>query len=109
MFLKKCEDVKLGFEEADVNAADSGWLLAVLSTLNPGHMFFAKSFYPQPSMLNNAKELESALNEDEFFDDLPDVQHVNKFKAKKLQRTMFAKQEKGFQMHPDVKRKNENL
>ena len=52
------------------------WLLEVLSTLNPKHYFFAKSYMPPP---RPKKRVEKKLgNEDGFFSDLPNRHRFTK-------------------------------
>ena len=52
------------------------WLLNVLSTLNPKHYFFAKSYMPPPRPKKRvAKRLG---NEDGFFSDLPNRHRFTK-------------------------------
>ena len=63
------------------HSPDIEWLLVVLSTLQPNHRYFSKSYYPSDEELggrgSNVKPPKD--NEyDEFFDNLPD--HLSKAK-----------------------------
>ena len=54
----------------------------VLSTLNPNHRYFERSFYPSNEELGRkgSKQKNSAIDEqDPFFEGLPD--HISKRKA----------------------------
>ena len=61
---------------------DIEWLLVVLSTLQPNHRFFGKSYYPSDEELGGrgAKNRNNNDTEyDEFFEGLPE--HLSKAKA----------------------------
>ena len=58
-------------------------MVDVLSTVNPGHRYFNKDYYPSPEELRNVEHLDEFKvtmdNSDGFFDNLPQ----KKFKGKK--------------------------
>ena len=56
----------MGIDAANQVGLD--WLLTILSTLDPEHRFFQKSFVPQKYP---AKNIDQVDNNDGFFDDLP--------------------------------------
>ena len=63
---------------------DIEWLLIVLSTLQPNHRYFGKSYYPSDEELGGRGAKVKNQNDDEydeFFDDLPE--HLSKAKYSK--------------------------
>jgi len=55
------------------HSPDIEWLLVVLSTLQPNHRFFSKSYYPSEEELGGrgTKAKVKQDDYDEFFDNLP--------------------------------------
>ena len=49
---------------------DKDWMLAVLSTLNQNHKFFAKGYEP-PKVVRQRQEKPKLSNEDNFFTGVP--------------------------------------
>ena len=63
---------------------DIEWLLIILSTLQPNHRYFGKSYYPSDEELGGRGAKVKNHNDDEydeFFDDLPE--HLSKAKYSK--------------------------
>ena len=63
---------------------DIEWLLVVLSTLQPNHRFFSKSYYPSDEELGGRGAKTRNNNDaeyDEFFEGLPE--HLSKAKYSK--------------------------
>ena len=59
------------FDEFTKPAPDIKWLLDVLSTLEPNHLFFKKDYMP-PKRSKDAKPHEKLDNTDKFFSGLPE-------------------------------------
>jgi len=62
------------------HSPDIEWLLVVLSTLQPNHRYFSKSYYPSDEELGGRgiKVKPKEHVPDEFFDNLPE--HLSKAK-----------------------------
>ena len=63
------------------HSPDIDWLLVVLSTLQPNHRYFSKSYYPSDEELGGRGTKVKPPKDDEydeFFDNLPD--HLSKAK-----------------------------
>lgn len=82
VFLILDKDCNLGFSEADHHKVDTTWALNILSSIQPDHEFFGKSFVPH---IPSRSEEIALLNENDaaFLDGLPDLSQLKKFKCKK--------------------------
>ena len=85
----------LGFDYGDLEKVNKRWLVDLLSTLNPNHRYFLKSYYPSPEELRdvdpedvNAQYID---NSDGLLNDLP-TNH--QFKSKKKGMIFKASKEK---------------
>ena len=68
----------------NVNQVTLDWLINVLSTIDPKHQFFDKSFVPVKQPANKDYKELLIHNEDGFFDGLPDSMSKSKRVCKEV-------------------------